>query len=91
MSASLMTGLAAIGVLGYQTRAHTIHLTEVAPMFSIRLVLLGVVLACATLGCAGAPGYSVDLNKVGTGEQAIEPRNDAQYWDGTPMDQRTRK
>jgi len=43
------------------------------------------------LGPWGGPAYDLQIDKVGTGEQAIVPTNDAAYWDGQPMDTRTRR
>jgi hypothetical protein len=43
------------------------------------------------LGPWGGPAYDLQFDKVGTGQQAIVPTNDAAYWDGQPMDTRTRR
>jgi hypothetical protein len=43
------------------------------------------------LGPWGGPAYDLQFDKVGTGEQAIVPANDAAYWNGQPMDTRTRR
>jgi hypothetical protein len=43
------------------------------------------------LGPWGGPAYDLQLDKVGTGGQAIVPTNDAAYCDGQPMDSRTRR
>jgi hypothetical protein len=59
-----------------------------------RLALLMTLLAAAgcriPVGPWGGPGYELHTDKIGTGEQAIQPRNDSTYWHGERMDQRTR-
>jgi hypothetical protein len=61
----------------------------------LRLALLaalaGLLVGCDDLGPWGGPAYTVDWNKIGTGEQAILPRNDASYWNGEAMDYRSRR
>jgi hypothetical protein len=62
----------------------------------LRLALLSTV-AILPLGCGsidfgpwGGPSYTLDTDKIGTGQQTITPRNDASYWNGQPMDYRSR-
>ena len=43
------------------------------------------------LGPWGGPAYDVDYGKIGTGEQAITPRNDAFYMNGEPQDYRSNR
>src|SRR5262249_53861059 len=40
------------------------------------------------LGPWGGPAYMLDGDKVGSGQQAITPTNDAQHWNGESMDAR---
>jgi hypothetical protein len=62
----------------------------------LRLVLL--LIGAATLtGCSswnlgpwGGPAYTLEMDKVGTGQPAVIPRNDAFYQDGESMDCRSR-
>lgn len=61
---------------------------------ALRLVILATLIAlagCNTLGPWGGPAYTLDTDKVGTGQSAISLRNDAQFWNGEPMDYRTRR
>jgi hypothetical protein len=63
-----------------------------------RVMVRVALLMCATvplagcglfdLGPSGGPAYQLDSAKVGTGQQAITPRNDSSYWNGQPMDYR---
>jgi hypothetical protein len=57
--------------------------------------LAALPLGCSTLGFDigpwGGPAYKLDLDTVGTGEQAIVPRNDYSYANGEPLDYRTRR
>ena len=43
------------------------------------------------LGPWGGPAYTLDTEKIGTGQQAISPRNDALYSNGEPMDRRSKR
>jgi hypothetical protein len=43
------------------------------------------------LGPWGGPAYEVDTTKAGSDESSISLRNDAQFWNGQPMDCRTRR
>jgi hypothetical protein len=59
---------------------------------------LGLFVAANLTGCAwfdvgpwGGPGYTLQSDKVGSGQQAITTRNDSQYWNGEPMDCRTHR
>lgn len=63
-----------------------------------RWLTLGLILVIAPAGCRwldlgpwGGPAYTLDTEKVGTGQQAITPRNDAGYADGQALDCRTRR
>jgi hypothetical protein len=65
-----------------------------------RVLRLALLSAAATLpmGCGlidlgpwGGPAYSLDTGKIGTGQQAITPRNDASSWNGEPMDSHTHR
>ncbi len=40
---------------------------------------------------AGGMAYDIDDDKIGSGQQAIVPRNNADYWNGQAMDSRPRK
>ena len=55
------------------------------------LLLLISVTGCPSidLGPWGGAAYTLDTGKIGSGQQAIIPRNDNQYWDGQPMDSHT--
>ena len=60
--------------------------------------VLGLLLSICPTGCClvdlgpwGGPAYTLDTSKIGTGQQAITPRDDAQYWNGQPMDNRTHR
>jgi hypothetical protein len=59
------------------------------------LILFGLLSSsgCAwiQLGPWGGPAYDLQFDKVGTGEQAIVPTNNAAYCDGQPMDTRTHR
>jgi hypothetical protein len=56
------------------------------------LFLSACVAGCSwPLGPWGGPAYTLDFDKIGTGLQAISPRNDAFFQDGEPMDYRTRR
>jgi hypothetical protein len=65
-----------------------------------RVLRLALLSAAATLptGCGlvdlgpwGGPAYSLDIDKIGTGQQAITPRNDTSNWNGESTDTRTRR
>ena len=43
------------------------------------------------LGPWGGPAYTVDSDKLGTGQQAVELRNDSAYCNGEAMDARKRR
>jgi hypothetical protein len=53
------------------------------------VVLPGCCGLVSNLGPWGGPAYEIDHDKIGTGEQAIVPRNDELFWDGEPMDLRS--
>lgn len=40
---------------------------------------------------AGGMAYDIDDDKIGTGQQAIVPRNNADYWNGQAMESRPHK
>lgn len=52
------------------------------------LLILTCLSGCVSidLGPWGGPAYTLDTDKIGTGEQAIRPRNDNKYMNGEPMD-----
>ena len=59
-------------------------------------VMIAFVMAFAGCRCLNfgvgprrVPAYTVDMEKVGSGEQAIIPRNNASFWNGEPMDLRS--
>jgi len=58
---------------------------------------VGLVIALVSAGCSwplgpwGGPAYELDLSKVGTGQEAISLRNDAEYKNGEPMDYKKRR
>ena len=54
----------------------------------LRLLALVVVAGGCSLPTTGGMAYDIDASKVGTGQQAVVPRNDGGYWDGRPMDNR---
>jgi hypothetical protein len=64
-----------------------------------KLLLILVLAMVATPGCCivsqlgpwGGPAYDLDYGKIGTGEQAITPTNDAFYMNGEPQDCRTNR
>jgi hypothetical protein len=63
----------------------------------VRLVVFPAV-AAALGGCSdldlgpwGGSAYQLDTEKVGTGQQTISSRNDAEYWNGQPTDHRPRR
>ena len=64
---------------------------------SLLLALLLLALPVAGVGCSfnlgpwGGPAYTLDLDRVGTGEEAINLRNDAYYQDGQPTGYRARR
>ena len=64
-----------------------------ARLLALELVLATISISCGTidLGPRGGPAHTLDTDKIGTGQQAINPRNDAQYWNGQPMDYRNRR
>lgn len=39
----------------------------------------------------GGVGYQLNTDRIGTGQPAITPRNDHQFWDGEAMDNRRGK
>lgn len=59
----------------------------------VMLVLCAVTFAfgCATDGTSSGKGYEFDPGKVGTGQSAIVPLNDATHLDGQPLDTRRGK
>ena len=61
----------------------------------LRLVALAAItlVGCSSIGLGpwGGPAYDLDVNKIGTGEPAISLRNDGEFWNGQPMDCRTRR
>jgi hypothetical protein len=63
------------------------------PVLGLALLLAFVATAIAGAGCSlgpwGGPGYVFNPGAIGTGEQAIVPRNDSGYVDGMPPDCRT--
>ena len=75
-----------------------IHPSDNLPSIRHCILILCVALATVTLtGCGlfnihlpavNGPGYTIDGDAVGTGRQAIHPRNDNRYWNGEPMDLR---
>lgn len=56
---------------------------------------LGLFLAANLTGCGcgpwGGPAYTLDWDKVGTGQQALVLQNDSEYWNGEPLDCRTHR
>jgi hypothetical protein len=48
----------------------------------VALLLLTAVAGCETLGTRTGVEYGLDLDKIGTGQQAIVPINDYTRWDG---------
>lgn len=61
-------------------------------------IVLGLLLSSSLTGCCsidlgflGAPGYTLDTDKFGSGQEAIKPGNDSQYWNGQPMDDRAHR
>jgi hypothetical protein len=63
-----------------------------------RRLYVSAILAGLASGCCscdfpswGGPALSLDSSKIGTGQQAIAPRNDAEYANGEPMNLRTGK
>jgi len=58
----------------------------------VYLIMFTAISGCAwNLGPWGGPAYMLDLNRVGSGEQAIQPRNDDANWHGQPVNLRTRR
>jgi hypothetical protein len=56
----------------------------------IRLAALAALAACGcSLPATGGRAYDIDASKIGTGEQAVVPRNDSQFWNGQQMDTRS--
>ena len=47
--------------------------------------------AGCSLGPWGGPAYTIDWGKIGSGEQAIVPRNDSSYSNGEPTNYRSRR
>jgi hypothetical protein len=60
---------------------------------ALLLILTATIAGCSSwnLGPWGGPAYTLDTEKIGTGQQAITPRNDAFYQNGEPMDYRSRR
>jgi hypothetical protein len=62
----------------------------------VRLVLASA-LALSPLGCSlplgpwGGPAYTLDTDKIGTGEPAITPRNDGFYAGGEALSYRSHR
>ena len=60
------------------------------------LAFLLLALPVAGSGCSinlgpwGGPAYTLDLDRIGTGEPAINLRNDESYQDGQPTGYRSR-
>jgi hypothetical protein len=53
------------------------------------LAIFGVAVpGCGTFGDATTGLYEIDWQKVGTGEQAIVPVDDATHWHGRPLNMR---
>jgi hypothetical protein len=54
--------------------------------------LVSTVSSCSDvpMGPWGGPAYVLEPSKIGTGEQAIVPRNDCDYANGEPSDYRSR-
>ena len=50
------------------------------------VVLVGCRSVNLGIGSRGGPAYTVRGDKIGSGEQAIVPRNNSRYWNGEPMD-----
>lgn len=61
--------------------------------FVLFLVIVTMLTGCGIIGLPpwGGSAYGVDLGKIGTGEQAVTPRNDPWHSGGMPMDMRTRR
>jgi hypothetical protein len=59
---------------------------------SILRLMLFALIALAPAGCSiplgpwGGPAYTLEPSQIGTGQDAIVPRNDARYADGEAMD-----
>jgi hypothetical protein len=58
---------------------------------SILLTLASVSAGCSSidLGPWGGPAYTLHTDQIGSGRNAILPRNDAQFSNGEPVDYRT--
>jgi hypothetical protein len=64
------------------------------PLVRLALALLAAAAAlpgCEPIGVRGGPHYTCDLFNLGTGQPVFEPANDMNYWNGEPMDARTRR
>ena len=63
----------------------------------LRIILILAFLSQGTgcpsidLGPWGGPAYTIDTSLIGTGQQAITPRNDTWYANGEPLDYRKRR
>jgi hypothetical protein len=53
-------------------------------------IVMGAGCAAIGLGPDRGPKYDLNLGKIGTGEQAITPTNNNEFWNGMPMDARTK-
>ena len=63
----------------------------------VRLAVAAQLVLLSAWGCEiihlrdnSGPSYDVRSDKLGTGEQAIAPTNDNYFWNGMPMDARTK-
>jgi hypothetical protein len=54
------------------------------------LLVIAVAAGCETLGKRTGVEYTLDLDKIGTGEQAIVPLNDYTQWNGPSLYPRQR-
>jgi hypothetical protein len=57
---------------------------------ALRFIVVSVISVCTTgctvpLGPWGGPAYDLNVADVGTGKQAITPRNDADYVGGSEI------
>ena len=59
-------------------------------LLTIQLMLPGCSWLDVLLPEGFGPGYVIDGDEFGTGRQAIFPRNDHKYWNGEPMDLRSK-
>lgn len=68
-------------------------MTKAFLRLAMLLICTAPAVGCSSwnLGPWGGPAYTLDTEKIGTGQQAITPRNDAFYQNGEPMDYRSRR